>query len=932
MSTLSREDFPSFFAAVNHGSPPYAWQRDLVDRIAETGWPAQITAPTGAGKSAVIEAHVFSVALARAEGRSIPRRLALCVSRRAIVDAHARRAVEVSTLLETYEHPAVQAVASQLALPGTRPLGVSVVRGGEVVDTEWLDDPVGCHILCTTPDMMGSRLLFQGYRSTRWSRARAAGLLAYDTVVAVDEAHLNRQLTATVRRVGELASASPLARSLPPLQAVEVTATPATTAGDALTVGSAPEDPALQQRLDATKPLHLQSLAAWPPSGNAAARRRALRPVAELAAQMREEVQGTVGVILNSVADALAMTALLSDSGLRTATLVGPLRPVDRTRLEAEYPGLLSPEGSAQVDVLVATQTVEVGVDLDLHGLITDLAAGSTLVQRIGRVNRRGFYEAAPVVVLCPEEPPAKGWDSVRSGPYVGTDLEEALNWLEERGEGFVMSPAHLMADPAPVPSPRRMLFSRLEPAEAEVLASTSESLVVEPDLALWLADELSDDVADVTVVGRNLPVDAPLAMDMVAALPPHSHEMYPVSPGRCRMLLRHLAEAPAQLWRGGEQQRAVTAADVLEQLRPGDVVVLDAQTRAARAGALVVDDPEADPIGDVLCDPLGYPQAVAPVVLLHSEASGGADTHADQPAVDELLDVVGRTLDAHSGSEPADLEDPGSPLSLAVTESLLGRGPAAALWEQAMTTPRAGSEEDPGNWTPTWAASPARTESGAAAWAALTWVAGDTLNAESRQELSGRDVELGAHQRDVAERAREFATRVGLPEPLQEVLHAAGLHHDDGKQAAEFQGVLRNRRVSTEEAQSAPYRMLAKSRRAASRSRARRALQTLPPGWRHEQLSALIAWDEVDGPEPDLVRRLIGTSHGRGRSTFPHGSADLVREDFAHLEERAAELFDSGTWDELIESTHARWGVWGCAYLEAVLRAADTSISKEGR
>ena len=42
--------------------------------------------------------------------------------------------------------------------------------------------------------------------------------------------------------------------------------------------------------------------------------------------------------------------------------------------------------------------------------------------------------------------------------------------------------------------------------------------------------------------------------------------------------------------------------------------------------------------------------------------------------------------------------------------------------------------------------------------------------------------------------------------------------------------------------------------------------------------------------------------------------------------------LFDEGGWDELIEITQVRYGVWGCAYLEALLRAADCQVSGEGR
>ena len=113
-------------------------------------------------------------------------------------------------------------------------------------------------------------------------------------------------------------------------------------------------------------------------------------------------------------------------------------------------------------------------------------------------------------------------------------------------------------------------------------------------------------------------------------------------------------------------------------------------------------------------------------------------------------------------------------------------------------------------------------------------------------------------------------------------------------------------------------------------RVRRLRTTSGLPTGWRHEQLSVVRAWPSLsilDDDRRDLVARLIGTSHGHGRSRFPHTSTQLVE----RPDETAAELFDEGGWDELIERTHDRWGVWGCAYLEALLRAADGQVSAEG-
>ena len=82
---------------------------------------------------------------------------------------------------------------------------------------------------------------------------------------------------------------------------------------------------------------------------------------------------------------------------LRVVMICGQVRPADLARLEEHYPGILSPAESPDVDVIVATQSLEVGVDLDLAGIVTELAAGSALAQRAGRANRRGLRPLAPV-------------------------------------------------------------------------------------------------------------------------------------------------------------------------------------------------------------------------------------------------------------------------------------------------------------------------------------------------------------------------------------------------------------------------------------------------------------------------------------------------------------------------------------------------------
>ncbi len=74
--------------------------------------------------------------------------------------------------------------------------------------------------------------------------------------------------------------------------------------------------------------------------------------------------------------------------------------------------------------LLITTRAIEVGVDLDAEVLITELCPPENLLQRMGRVNRRGSGKGEIYVVGRPEEYPE--WLSPLPEGYV--DVLEALN------------------------------------------------------------------------------------------------------------------------------------------------------------------------------------------------------------------------------------------------------------------------------------------------------------------------------------------------------------------------------------------------------------------------------------------------------------------------------------------------------------------------
>lgn len=122
--------------------------------------------------------------IARAFAAKLPRRLVYVVDRRAVVD----QATEEATRLREFVEANLSMKAG-LSL-GSKMLPVSTLRGQLVDNREWLEEPSLPAIIVGTVDMIGSRLLFEGYRVSRKMRPYHAGLLGADTLVVLDEAHL----------------------------------------------------------------------------------------------------------------------------------------------------------------------------------------------------------------------------------------------------------------------------------------------------------------------------------------------------------------------------------------------------------------------------------------------------------------------------------------------------------------------------------------------------------------------------------------------------------------------------------------------------------------------------------------------------------------------------------------------------------------------
>lgn len=923
LPSITREEFGDFFAALNNDHAPFSWQEEVLDHICEHGvWPERINAPTGSGKSSVVDIHLFANALAAVGAAPrVPRRLCVTVGRRALVDSQATRADKILGCLEdaladeSGEPDILRRVAEALQSFQTRndeqrsaPFEVGHIRGELSNRTLPVTDISACAIIAATPDMYGSRALFRGYGSTKAARPRETALLTMDTVMVLDEAHMNRQLLHTTQRIAELQKRE-ANLGVPTLQVVETTATPSTGDSESTTLGvdiealDSPNDKELHRRVYSHKELVLRPIDKWDGKpGNAATVKAAVDAIKDFLAHREvgkgSEVAHTVGCIVNHVRTAISIKEELAKDLAEDEVqlLVGRMRPYDLQKL---HPDLFTTEGDESVKVVVATQTLEVGIDVDFADLVTELAPASSLAQRFGRVNRLGRRTDSKVVVI----EPASG-DLVKKDapPYKAVDLSKAYAWLEalNDAENPSVNPAAMVKNPPVQSSPERLLYQRPEWSDLLEFSRTDENPYDEPDLDLWLHDSLEAETAMGGVIVRdNLPSNTSAAMEILKTgyFAPRDEETFPANLKILKEILDHQDEHGVKprkfLYRQGEVslwQDADQGEESSQTLAPGDVLILDTGSIPFTNQGIAVTQRELPSKKDEL----------KAVPFLDDDELCVAELYVYEKCADR--EERFRKYLGLSPDEVAELLD------------------SQASDGQKVIASELSTEAEGGQEVIAW-------------YADVTDDKKSIEGSDIAQELAPTDpVLLDDHQNDVAERTRQLAENLGLAPEFSEALELAAKYHDEGKRDLRFQQMLGADPDADALAKSG-HRSVAEAYRARSRS-------ALPRGWRHEQLSALMvaASPEKVGEHRDLVLRIIGCSHGHGRFSFAHDAGFLLKEgylpegtDYEALKEQATRLFNVGYWDNLMEQTSRTYGPYATAYLEAVERAADAQISREG-
>ena len=517
---MNRPPFESFFQSAT-GNTPYDYQSRLAG--CENGRECHsqlLRVPTGLGKTAgVVLAWLWN--RIHLQNPAWPRRLVYCLPMRTLVE---QTQAEVQKWLHNLLHgTSAGGIQSQTRsdlqwLLRTSPI---ILMGGED-GGEWDIHPERPAILIGTQDMLLSRALNRGYGMSRYRWPMHFGLLNNDCLWIMDETQLMGVSVETSAQLDGFRQSgwSP-------------TTGPCPTWWMSATLEDA--------RLSTVD--HPRPEAGWPTESLSDAERSTGRPkelcdavkrvspapltlnpeskatyAKQMAALIKQQHQpGTLTlVVVNRVSRARQIFENLTQGKQplyareKVALIHSRFRPVDRT----EHTRLLFSEGDR---IVVATQAVEAGIDVSARLLITELAPWSSLVQRIGRCNRRAEFPDARVlwVDIQPKDPQD---DLVL--PYSALDLGTARAPLAQLNDASPNALIKVIVQPESVVRPvirRRDLV--------DLFDTTPDLCGQDLDVSRYIRD---GDDTDVQFFWRTITQDSPSSCEP----PPQRMELCRVSIG----------------------------------------------------------------------------------------------------------------------------------------------------------------------------------------------------------------------------------------------------------------------------------------------------------------------------------------------------------------------------------------------------------------
>lgn len=512
--------FQSFFATARGSSSdkPFPYQ----ERLATEAWPELLDIPTGLGKTAAV---VLAWAYKRSQGDTgTPRRLVYCLPMRSLVEQTAAEA------------------KSYMSNLGREAEVHSLLGGADAEELRaFLDHPEREAILVGTQDMLLSRALNRGYGMSRYQWPIAFGLLHNDALWVFDETQLmgvgvetSAQLEGLRRKLGSLVPSRSLwvSATLGRRQ-IETVDHPRPSTGFVVSKLSDADraHPTVRTRVESRKSVTKASLVVPSKAGELA---KYAEAVADLILRERKNGGRTLG-IFNRVQRAQAVySALVKKLGSAEAvTLIhSRFRAADRRAAEAKM-------REAETGIVIATQAIEAGVDITSAVMVSEIAPWSSMVQRLGRLNRYGECADARCLWIGIEAGSADG-----ALPYEPDELQAATEILERMTD---VGPASLASVDAPTRSVIRPVLRRRD--LLDLFDTTPELLGQDLDVSRYIRD--GDDL-DVSVFWRELDRRPDGSQPS-----PSRDELCSVSLSQARAYLERLAKASKEADAPGAQAYA---------------------------------------------------------------------------------------------------------------------------------------------------------------------------------------------------------------------------------------------------------------------------------------------------------------------------------------------------------------------------------------
>jgi len=868
--------FEEMFYAI-HGYDPFPWQSEAARRLVSGEFFSLLRVPTASGKTAMIDAAVYAAA------HNGPRRIAFIIDRRVVVDEAYARAQRIRDALSG---PSLSELAECLG-----PIQVVRLRGGVHGDDDWVLYPDRLTVIISTVDQVGSRLLHRGYGVSPRMAPLHAGFFGNDALYIIDEAHLSMPFIETVesaRRYGA------------DIRLIAMTATPVIESFNTVSLSAQDRShPVLKHRFKATKLAKLEERTS---DGTELVKEADFVKETFSAAQQLAKSAKLIGIVVNRVGTARRIWQLLVKAGYCAELLTGRVRPFERDRLmDTLLPAIRAGrirEEEGDPLFIVATQTIEVGADIDFDALVTEAAPLDALRQRFGRLDRFGELSKTQGVILYRPTRDKEG--KLQTDPIYGMAIHEAWGWLKKVADkgcvDFGIESIEKQIKQVEAPTIESKHAPGLLPSHIALLGQTGpEAPYI--NIAPWLHGTQGGS-ADVSLVWRaDLYPDKPdLWPESVQLRPPLTQETMEIPLYAARSWLEGRApqevtdiegvesyagimgrsDKPVLRWRGPDDCQVVYSQDI----RPGDTLVVPATYGG--------------------CDPYGwYPNSTEPVEDIADFCSLEQKNGHVVRLVPDLMGWLGA---AQGTIQEALME-----VVAAETEV----DPEVGIDQDRVDAAREElrhllSQAD----HPLVTAFRGRFDIEQCPFGVV--LRGRVIDEVNATLNSGVPVKLDRHLEGVA----RFAESLALSHPERERIVQAARQHDIGKKEPRFQRMLYGNPLAA--AASPP---LAKSGlRKRSELIAAYTESGLPRGFRHELASIAMLIPPDNTGSDMLVHYLIATHHGYGRPWFP-ACEDTEAPGVVQV------WLGSG-WARTFSELFDMYGPWHLAGMELLLRASDARAS----